>query len=71
LRDGGKVDEAIAVLEMNGEFYPKSADIDFLIGELLFARGDRDKALVRYRATLEKAPAHAAAKRRISEIEKK
>ena len=71
LRDAGKADEAIAILEMNGEFYPKSADIDFQIGELLFARGDREKALSRYRAALEKAPAHAAAKRRISEIEKK
>jgi hypothetical protein len=34
-------------------------------------QGDREKALARYRKTLEKAPEHAAAKRRIAEIEKK
>src|SRR5829696_8962579 len=47
---------AIAVLEMNGEFYPKSAAIDFMIAELHFERGERDQALARYRKTLEKAP---------------
>ena len=71
LRDAGNVDAAIAILEMNGEFYPKSPDIDFHIGEMLLARGDKDKALARYRATLDKAPNYAPAKMRIAEIEKK
>jgi tetratricopeptide (TPR) repeat protein len=61
---------AIAILEMNGEFYPKSASIDFQIGELLKARGDREKALQRYRQALEKDPANDAIKRRIAELEK-
>jgi hypothetical protein len=62
---------AIAILEMNGEYYPKSAAIDFQLGELHRMRGERDKALERYRAALEKAPDHEGAKRRIEELEKK
>jgi len=61
---------AIAILEMNGEFYPKSPAIDFQIAELHFLRGERDLALARYRKTLEKAPNHTQAKARIAELEK-
>ena len=71
LRDAGKLEDAIAILEMNGEFYPKSPDIDFHIGEMHLARGEKDKALARYRATLEKAPNYAPAKMRIAELDKK
>ena len=71
LREAGKVDEAIAILEMNGEFYPKSAEIDFQIAEMLLQRGDREKALVRYRSVLAKAPEHRGALARIQEIERK
>jgi Photosynthetic reaction centre cytochrome C subunit len=39
--------DAIAILEMNGEFYPKSAAIDFQLGELHRKRGERDKAVAR------------------------
>jgi tetratricopeptide (TPR) repeat protein len=61
---------AITILEMNGEYYPKSADIDFAIGELHRERGEKEKALQRYRITLEKAPNHQGAKTRIAELEK-
>lgn len=71
LREAGDLDAAIALLEMNGEFYPKSAAIDFQIAETHFARGDLPRALARYLAVLEKAPGHAGATRRIAEIEKK
>ena len=56
---------------MNGEFYPKSSAIDYMIGELHLALGDRDQALVRYRAALEKAPDNRLAKQRIDELQKK
>jgi tetratricopeptide (TPR) repeat protein len=62
---------AIAILEMNGEYYPKSAEIDFYIAELHLARGEKDEALRRYKATLDKAPDHLRAKARIAELEKK
>jgi hypothetical protein len=68
LTEAGNTDAAIAILEMNGEFYPRSADIDFTIGELHRSRGERDKAVARYRSALEKAPQHQAAKRWLSEL---
>ena len=61
---------AIAIMEMNGEFYPKSASIDFALGELHRMRGERDAALTRYRAALEKDPAHQGARTRIAELQK-
>jgi len=70
LTEAGKTDAAIAMLELNGEFNPKSADIDVLIGEVRLKRNERDKALQRYRAALEKSPDHPMAKRRLAELEK-
>src|SRR5262245_33109702 len=61
---------AITILEMNGEFYPKSSAIDFQIGELHRMRGEKDLALASYRKTLEKAPDHQGAKARIAELTK-
>ena len=61
---------AIAILEMNGEFYPTSADIDFTLGELHRGRGETDKAMQRYRAALEKNPQHQGAKRWLTELSK-
>jgi tetratricopeptide (TPR) repeat protein len=61
---------AVAILEMNGEFYPKSAAIDFQLGELHREAGDRVKALQRYRQALEKDPSNPAIKQRIAELEK-
>ena len=71
LAEASKIDAAIVMLEMNGEFYPKSAEIDFQLGELHRTGGERDKALARYRAALEKTPQHQGARRRIDELEKK
>ncbi len=54
LAERGKTAEAIAMLELNQEFYPQSADIDFIIGEPHRQRGEKDKAIARYRAVLQK-----------------
>jgi tetratricopeptide (TPR) repeat protein len=70
LIEARNTEAAIAILDMNGEFYPKSADIDFQIAELHLQRGERDKALARYKKTLEKAPNHQRAKARVAELEK-
>ena len=64
----GKTAEAAALLEMNGEFYPRSAQIDFQLGEVYRQRGERDKALVRYRMAQEKDPNNPQIRRRIDEI---
>lgn len=71
LREADNLEAAIAILEMNGEFHPTSTAIDFEIAEMHLVRGEREQALVRYRAVLEKAPGHPAARRRIAELEKK
>ena len=70
LTEAGNTAAAIGMLEMNGEFYPKSADIDFTLGELHRARGETDKAILRYRAAVEKNPQHQGAKRWLSELTK-
>ncbi len=70
LAEAKNTDAAIAMLEMNGEFYPKSASIDIGIGELHLQRGERDLALARYRKALEKAPNDQRVKARIAELEK-
>jgi tetratricopeptide (TPR) repeat protein len=70
LAEAGNTQGAIAMLEMNGEFYPKSAEIEFMLGELHRMRGERDQAIKRYRAALEKAPQHQGAKQRLAELEK-
>jgi hypothetical protein len=62
LAEANRPDAAIAVLEMNGEFYPRSAEIDVLIGELHRRSGDRAKAIERYRAALAKSPQNGVAK---------
>jgi tetratricopeptide (TPR) repeat protein len=71
LTEARKPDAAIAILEMNGEFYPKSAAIDVMIGELHRQAGDREKAIQRYRAALTKEPDNGAAKARLEELERK
>lgn len=70
LTEAGNAAAAIAILEVNGEFNPKSADIDFTLGELHRGRGETEKAIQRYRAALEKAPQHPAAKRWLTELTK-
>jgi len=70
LTEAGKTDAAIAMLELNGEFYPQSAAIDVMLGELHRNRGERDKAITRFRGALTKAPDNELAKQRLSELEK-
>jgi tetratricopeptide (TPR) repeat protein len=70
LNEAQKPESAIAILEMNGEFYPKSPEIDVMIGELHRRLGNRDKAMERYRMALGKAPDHPMAKQRLEELEK-
>lgn len=68
LAERGRTAEAIAMLELNQEFYPQSSDIDFMIGELHRQRGERDKAIARYRAVLQKDPNSTRAKQRLAEL---
>ena len=68
LTEAGNAAAAITILEMNGEFYPDSAEIEFMLGELHRGRGEKDLAVARYRAALAKNPRHQAAQRWLSEL---
>jgi hypothetical protein len=68
LGESGKIAEAIRMLELNQEYYPQSADIDFGIAELELKRGEKDKAIVRYRATLQKNPNYQPARTKLQEL---
>jgi tetratricopeptide (TPR) repeat protein len=70
LYEAKKTDAAIAMLELNGEFNPKSAAIDFQLGELHRERGEREQAIRSYRAALTKEPNLQPAIRRLAELEK-
>ena len=71
LSQAGSVDAAITILQTNAEFYPASADIDVMLGELHLKRGEKDAAIARFRAALTKAPDHEHAKQRLQELEAK
>ena len=68
LGERGKTAEAIAMLELNQEFYPQSPSIDLMIAELHRERGEKDKAVARYRMVLQKAPNNPQAKQRLQEL---
>jgi tetratricopeptide (TPR) repeat protein len=71
LKEASQADAALAMLEVNAEYYPASADIDVLRGELHREKGETEKALTLYRAAVAKDPEHAMAKRRLQELEAK
>jgi tetratricopeptide (TPR) repeat protein len=68
LAESGKIAEAIRMLELNQEYYPQSADIDFFIAEMELKRGEKDKAIVRYRATLQKNPNYQPARIQLQQL---
>lgn len=49
-----KYEEAIALLQMNQEFYPTSVNIDFQLAETYVAKGDTAQGVARLRAVLTK-----------------
>jgi tetratricopeptide (TPR) repeat protein len=70
LADRGKADVAIALLTMNQEFNPNSAEIDFLLGDIHEKRGEKDKAITRYQAVLTKRPNDQRARARLTALGK-
>jgi predicted negative regulator of RcsB-dependent stress response len=70
LADRGKTDAAIALLTMNQEFNPTSAEIDVRLGAIYEKVGDKDKAIARYQAALTKRPNDARIKQRLTALGK-
>ena len=70
LAERGKADVAIALLNMNQEFNPNSADIDFLLGDIYEKQGAKDKAITRFQAVLAKRPNDQRARQRLTALGK-
>lgn len=68
LAAAGDTTAAIAMFELNQEYYPRSVSIDLFIAELHRGRGDTVKAIERYRKALEKDPNNQHAKTRLAEL---
>jgi tetratricopeptide (TPR) repeat protein len=69
LKEKGDTSSAIAMLELNGEFNPKSPAIDAILGDMHRERGERDQAIKRYKMALEKNPKLEEARKRLAELE--
>lgn len=68
LRESDRTDAAVAILEMNAGYYPASVAIDLALAELHVERGERTKAIARYRLALEKQPDNERLKRQLAEL---
>ncbi len=69
LQQGGKGDDALVILDLAAEEFPRSGVVPFLQGETLLQKGDRTGALARYRRALELQPQNEAARRRVTELQ--
>ena len=63
-----KSDDAIAILQLNVEYFPQSGTTHYAIGEQYLIRGDTTAAVSSYRTSLELQPDNRAARRRLSEL---
>jgi tetratricopeptide (TPR) repeat protein len=52
----GKIKEAIAVFKMNIEMFPKSANVHDSLGEAYLYSGDKIRAIISYKKSLEMNP---------------
>jgi tetratricopeptide (TPR) repeat protein len=64
----GKTAEAATLLEMNAELHPESAAVDMALADVYRTRGERERAIERYRRVLERQPNNAQARRRLQEL---
>ena len=66
----GKADAALALLTMNQELNPNSAEIDLQLGDIYEKSGDKDKAIARYQAALTKRPNDPRARQALTRLGK-
>lgn len=70
LLEQGKKAEAVAMFELNLEFYPQSPTINMVLGDQYRERGDKAKALERYNQVLATQPRNPVAKRWVDSLSK-
>jgi len=64
-----KLSEAIALLKLNVEFYPKSSNAYDSLGEAYMTNGEKDLAIVNYKKSLELNPQNAGAREKLKKLE--
>lgn len=68
MAEKGKIQEGIRFLKLNEEIYPKSAMVQFYLGEIYLKNNDREQALTHYRKASEMMPDNPFLKKRIEEL---
>lgn len=66
----GRTREALAIFELNAEFYPDSAWLLQLLGEAYLASGDREKARTSFERSLALFPENAAVRKQLEGLKK-
>ena len=66
-----KLSEAIAILKLNTEFYPKSANVYDSLAEAYDANGDKELAILNYKKSLELNPRNEGAIQALRKLEAK
>ncbi|MDV3256887.1 MAG: FKBP-type peptidyl-prolyl cis-trans isomerase [Sphingomonas sp.] len=64
----GKLGEAVAILRLNSELYPASANVHDSLGEALAASGQRDAAIAEYRRALKLDPKAENARKMLEQL---
>ena len=70
LREQKRFDEAIAMLKLNGELFPRSAAVQLNLGEAAIEKGDMALAEAAFKRALEIEPGNADATRGLDRIKK-
>jgi imidazolonepropionase-like amidohydrolase len=63
-----KIDEAVKILELNVEMYPRSANVYDSLGEAYMAQGNREKAIANYKKSLELNPGNLNAVEQLKKL---
>jgi hypothetical protein len=64
----GKIDQAIAVLKLNAESYPGSANVYDSLGEAFAVKGNKDEAVINYEKSLKLNPKNKNAEDNIKKL---
>lgn len=70
LINGNRADDAIALLQLNAEFYPRSSPTYFALGQAFAKKNDNANAIKSYEKALELDPNNQNAKRQLDLLKK-
>jgi tetratricopeptide (TPR) repeat protein len=68
LQAGGKSDDALAILNLNAEFYPNSWMVYFQLAEIFLKKGDKVLAQENYRKSLALNPENSLVQKKLEDL---